>query len=399
MGRFLFVVPPLAGHVNPTISVGRVLERRGHEVAWCGLPGLVEQLLPEDACFLAAGSTGAGEHAAELRAQSRTLRGAAAFRFLWESVLVPLAAAMVDGVDAAAATWAPDVVVVDQQTLAGPLVARRRGLRWATSATTSVELVDALAPIPRAKEWVEEQVTRLQDALGVPAAEQASAAELRFSPHLVLVFSTLRLVGEPDGGDSFPDTFAFVGPSISDRPEPIHFPWHWLDHDVPRVLVTLGTVNTDAGERLYRATVEALGDEPLQAVLVAPPALFDDETLPANVVVRGRVPQLALLRHMDAVVCHGGHNTVCEALAHDLPLVLAPIRDDQPVVAEQVVQAGAGVRVRFGRATAGDLRKAVRDVLDEAEYRRAAHDIRRSFDAAGGAPAAADRLESLACAD
>jgi len=399
VGRFLFVVPPLAGHVNPTISVGRVLERRGHEVAWCGLPGLVEQLLPEDACFLAAGSTGAGEHAAELRAQSRTLRGAAAFRFLWESVLVPLAAAMVDGVDAAAATWAPDVVVVDQQTLAGPLVARRRGLRWATSATTSVELVDALAPIPRAKEWVEEQVTRLQDALGVPAAEQASAAELRFSPHLVLVFSTLRLVGEPDGGDSFPDTFAFVGPSISDRPEPIHFPWHWLDHDVPRVLVTLGTVNTDAGERLYRATVEALGDEPLQAVLVAPPALFDDETLPANVVVRGRVPQLALLRHMDAVVCHGGHNTVCEALAHDLPLVLAPIRDDQPVVAEQVVQAGAGVRVRFGRATAGDLRKAVRDVLDEAEYRRAAHDIRRSFDAAGGAPAAADRLESLACAD
>jgi MGT family glycosyltransferase len=121
--------------------------------------------------------------------------------------------------------------------------------------------------------------------------------------------------------------------------------------------------------------------------------------MPANVVVRGRVPQLALLRHMNAVVCHGGHNTVCEALAHDLPSVLAPIRDDQPVVAEQVVQAGAGVRVRFGRVTAGDLRKAVRDVLDEAGYRRAAHDIRRSFDAAGGAPAAADRLESLACAD
>lgn len=398
MARFLFVVPPLAGHVNPTISVGRVLERRGHEVAWCGLPGLVEQLLPEDACFLPAGSVGASEHAAVQRQRSRTLRAAAAFKFLWESVLVPLAEVMVDGVDAAAATWAPDVVVVDQQTLAGPIVARRRGLRWVTSATTSAELVDPLGPIPRAKEWVEEQVTRLQDAVGVPVDRRATAAELRFSPDLVLVFSTLRLVGAL-GGDTFPDTYAFVGPSISDRPEPMPFPWQWLDHDVPRVLVTLGTVNTDAGGRFYRATVEALAGEPLQAVLVAPPALFAPGTLPANVIVHERVPQLALLRHMDAVVCHGGHNTVCETLAHGLPLVLAPIRDDQPMVAEQVVQAGAGVRVRFGRATAGDLRKAVRDVLDEAAYRRAAHDIRRSFDAAGGAPAAADRLESLACAD
>ena len=43
-------------------------------------------------------------------------------------------------------------------------------------------------------------------------------------------------------------------------------------------------------------------------------------------------------------VTHGGHNTVCEALAHGLPLVVAPIRDDQPTVAAQVVQAGAGVR-------------------------------------------------------
>jgi UDP:flavonoid glycosyltransferase YjiC (YdhE family) len=406
MGRFLFVVPPLAGHVNPTISVGRVLERRGHEVAWCGLPGLVEQLLPEDACFLPAGSAGAGEAAVELRQRSRTLRAAAAFKFLWESVLVPLGEAMVDGVDDAVTQWAPDVIVADQQTLAGPLVARRRGVRWVTSATTSAELVDALAPIPRAKEWVEDQVVRLQDAVGVPADQRATASDLRFSPHLVLVFSSRHLVGDtarPGEGDGDPpwptEAMAFVGPSISDRPETLPFPWQWLDHDVPRILVTLGTVNTDAGERFFRATVDALADEPLQAVLVAPPELFADTGLPANVVVQERVPQLALLRHVDAVVCHGGHNTVCEALAHGLPLVLAPIRDDQPVVAEQVVRAGAGVRVRFGRVTPGDLRKAVRTVLDEPEHRRAAHEIRRSFDAAGGATAAADRLESLACAD
>ena len=38
MSRFLFVVPPLTGHVNPTISVGRELAARGHQAAWCGEP-------------------------------------------------------------------------------------------------------------------------------------------------------------------------------------------------------------------------------------------------------------------------------------------------------------------------------------------------------------------------
>ena len=51
MGRFLFVVPPLVGHVNPTVSVGRELAARGHRVAWTGHPEVVEPLLPAGAAF------------------------------------------------------------------------------------------------------------------------------------------------------------------------------------------------------------------------------------------------------------------------------------------------------------------------------------------------------------
>lgn len=388
MGRFLFVVPPLSGHVNPTVSVGRELAKRGHDVAWTGLPGAVDPLLPPDARFLPAGSPEAIGHVDDLRERSRGLRAAAAFKFLWENVLLPLGYAMVDGVDDVVERWQPDVLVADQQTLAGGAVARRRGLRWATSATTSAELVDALAGLPLAEQWVDDQLTAFQSAIGMPP-ELASNHELRFSEHLVLVFSTRRLVGEHH---AFPDHYVFVGPSISDRPEPDDFPWEWLDPDQPHVLVSLGTVNTQAGERFFGVAADALAGEALQAVFVAPPELV----APApNILVRARVPQLALLPRLDAVVCHAGHNTACETLAHGLPLVLAPIRDDQPVVADQVVQAGAGVRVRFGRVLPADLRKAVRSVLDEPGYRAAAGDIRQSFEAAGGAPAAAIRLESL----
>ena len=127
---------------------------------------------------------------------------------------------------------------------------------------------------------------------------------------------------------------------------------------------------------------------------MAPPDVLGPA--PPNVLVRESVPQLELLSHLDAVVCHGGNNTVCESLLHGLPLVLAPIRDDQPIVAEQVVEAGAGLRVRFGRVKAPELRAVLTAVLSEPRYRQAAGRVQESFRVAGGAEIAARRLAALA---
>jgi UDP:flavonoid glycosyltransferase YjiC (YdhE family) len=107
---------------------------------------------------------------------------------------------------------------------------------------------------------------------------------------------------------------------------------------------------------------------------------------------------LELMPQLDAVVCHGGLNTVCESLAHGVPLVVAPIRHDQPVNAAQVAAAGCGVRVSFARVTPDGLRAAVSTVLDDPAYRDAAGLVRDSFRLAGGAPAAAGRLAELAAA-
>ena len=41
MARFLFVVPPLTGHVNPTVPVGQILMNRGHSVAWVGYESFI----------------------------------------------------------------------------------------------------------------------------------------------------------------------------------------------------------------------------------------------------------------------------------------------------------------------------------------------------------------------
>jgi len=391
MARFLVVVPPLTGHVNPTLAVGAALRDRGHEVAWAGPPGLLPSLLAPGATFLPTNDLAIADPIEAVRERSLGLRGPAALKFLWSDVLLPLARGMVDGTDRAVEEFAPDVLLVDQQALAGAVVARRRGLPWLTSATTSAELTDPLAALPQVDGWLRGELQTLQVEAGIDPAEAASG-DLRFSEHGILAFTTEALYGTDQPR---PANVHFVGPSIGARPPDDAFPWAWLSDDLPHVLVSLGTLNAEAGDRFFAAALEAFADEKLQAVVVAPPELAPDP--PPNVLVRARVPQLVLLPRMDAVVSHAGHNTVCESLANGLPLVVAPIRDDQPIIAEQVVRAGAGVRVRFGRARAADLGAAVSEVLTDDRYREAAAVIQRSFLAAGGPATAADVLEDLAC--
>ncbi len=378
--RFLFVVPPLTGHVNPTVSVARSLAARGHEVAWAAHPGTVRRLLPDGARIFALAENVRDDHAAEVTDRAKAVRGAAALKFLWEDFLVPLARSMLPGIEAAVDEFAPAVMIVDQQAVAGGLVARRRGLPWATLATTSAGVTDPLAALPAVKRWLADLIDGLARELGLPGGSE-------LSPHLVIAFTTAALVGPLE----FPAHYRFVGPSISDRPETAEFPWDALA-DMPRVLVSMGTVNAEASGRFYATAIAALRDEPLQLIIAAPP-----ELVPASkAIVRRYVPQLALLPKLTAVICHGGHNTVCETLAHGLPLVIAPIKDDQPIVADQVVAAGAGLRVKFGRVQPDELRDATRRVLHEPAFREAAVRIRDSFRAAGGAEAAARAIEALA---
>ncbi|MBL1082977.1 glycosyltransferase family 1 protein [Streptomyces actinomycinicus] len=389
MSGFLFVVPPLTGHINPAVGVAARLSARGHRVAWvCADPALVRRLAGPDAVVTGCAGPVPGAGGA---VRPPDLRGAEALRFLWEWYLLPLADAMAPGVGAAVAEVRPDVVVADQQAFAGALVAERLGLPWATSATTSAEFSGAYDGLPKVADWIRERLAGLRARIGDPSG----TADPRYSPHLLLVFSTPELIG-PQA--PLAPHVHYVGPSLTGRPAAPGFPWEWLDRGRAKVLVTLGTANADAGGRFLAECLGALREraDRVQAVIADPGGTLRATAGDKDVLILPSVPQLPLLARMDAVVCHAGHNTVCEALWHGVPLVVAPIRDDQPVVAGQVVDSGAGVRVRFGRSTAARLGEALDTVLHDSAHRAAAARVRTAFRAAGGARTAAAHLERMA---
>ena len=371
--RFLLVVPPLTGHVTPLRVVATELARRGHRVAWCGPQPATAGLVGIGSVFPAGASD---PFAVERRPAG--LRGFAALKYLWENYLIPLADAMLPGVRAAIDQFEPDVVVADQQALAGALGATTTGVRWVTSATTPAALIEPATGMPKITAWIR----RLVDDL---CARNGSAPrDLRFSPDLVIAFTIPELAGAPLRHCHYAGA-PRVQASTTD------FPWAALDGR-PLVVVTLGTSNAPAGRRFLAESVRVLSTmDHVQGVVIDPTG----ELASPGVLLRTAAPLPDLLRRAAVTVCHGGHNTVCESLGAGVPLVVAPIRDDQTVLAERVVDNGAGVRLRFDRATAADVCHAIMSVHSDPGYRSQAARLQHSLRVAGGAGTAADLLESL----
>ena len=169
---------------------------------------------------------------------------------------------MAPGVGAAIDAFAPHVVVADQQALAGGLLAEARGLPWVTSATTSAELVDPLAGMPKVADWVASLLAGLRTRI----AGGAGSADPRFSPHGVLAFTTRELLGTA----ALPPRVRLVGPALGSRPSTTDFPWEWLDPLRPTVLVSLGTANTEAGAGFLATAAEAFAGLDARAVVVDP---------------------------------------------------------------------------------------------------------------------------------
>ncbi|MEK2490384.1 glycosyltransferase [Kitasatospora purpeofusca] len=381
MSRFLLVVPPLTGHVNPTVGLARELVARGHEVAWTGTETALRPLLGPDATVFGTGTRA-------FRAQGG--HGLAAVRSLWEGFIVPYARFTTKALDAAVREFRPDALLVDQHTPAGALVAHRHRLPWGTLAPGAMELGRPFRGLPLLEEWMTGLLLGLWRRAGLPEEEYVDP---RFSPALVLAFTGPALTGP----GPVPAHHAAVGPVLTDRPADPAFPWERLLPGRRRVLVTMGTLSGELGADFLARAVRALelcGPD-VQPVFAAPAELLPE--LPGHAVAVDRAPVLELMRRgvLDAVLCHGGMNTVGEALAHGLPLVAAPIRHDQPFVAAQLAAAGAGLRVPFARVTPDHLAGALRSVLEEPGYRAAAARVGAELLAGGGAGAAADRVEAL----
>jgi MGT family glycosyltransferase len=180
-----------------------------------------------------------------------------------------------------------------------------------------------------------------------------------------------------------PDHVRFVGAVTPEPADSFVAPrwWKELSADRPVVHVTQGTIDNADLSRLIGPTIEALAAEDVTVVVTTGgrPISQLRSPLPPNTFAAEFIPHDMLLPSVDVMVTNGGYGAVQRALMTGVPLVVAGNTEDKPEVAARVEFFGAGVNLRTGVPTAGEVRRAVRTVLNDDTYRQSAGRLQAAY--------------------
>ncbi|GLZ43269.1 glycosyltransferase [Actinokineospora sp. NBRC 105648] len=341
-----------AGHVGPLVPVADAFARCGHEVLFFGPPRLAGRV---GGHALRAGpeSPPSAEFRARLDNASPAEAAVLVGREYWGRLCTAL---MLPVLEDLCREWRPDLVLRETCEYPSAIAAERLGVRHAQVAISAAA--------------VEETSLRIAE----PALEPYSAGiveRVRQAPYLT----------------RFP-------PSLDPSPFPITIRFHEGEHAQPsrsattdsedgqpppggrgggagEVYVTFGSVagGLPIGRRVFGTAVAAVAGLP--ALITTGHGGPDLGPLPPRVRVAAWVPQAEALAPAAVVVCHGGSGTVFGALAAGVPLVVVPLFADNPVNAQLVADAGAGLVVAPD-ADPATLRAAIDAVLGTPSYRTAA---------------------------
>ncbi|KAE8444768.1 hypothetical protein EG329_014228 [Mollisiaceae sp. DMI_Dod_QoI] len=169
------------------------------------------------------------------------------------------------------------------------------------------------------------------------------------------------------------------------------------NHRGPSILVTMGSSGTK--EFLFEA-IRALIMNPRDdwnAVILASHAIcsLDEARAVANddprLLVTDRfIPAPAATALSDVVIMHGGQGTVQTAIAAGTPVVGVALQVEQQTNLDNVMDAGAGIRIQRRSWHAKNIRRAVHEVLADPNYKVHAMQLAETIRSMDGARIAAD---------
>jgi MGT family glycosyltransferase len=172
-------------------------------------------------------------------------------------------------------------------------------------------------------------------------------------------------------------------------------PWSPPVGDGRRLIyLSMGSLGS-ADVSLMRRLVDALADTPHRYVVSQGPRHADYE-LADNMTGAEFLPQTSVLPHVDAVITHGGNNTVTESLWFGKPMLVLPIFWDQHDNAQRVHETGYGLRLPTYACTEPELHAAIESLLDDPGLRTRATTTGERLRRRPGTAAAADLIERLA---
>ncbi len=407
MTHFAFISPPYAGHLNPMMALARGLVERGHRATFVAQIDVGAKVARPDIGFA---SVGARTHPPGRLTRMTARLGGTTGLFGIGGVIRDMAGTtdmLCEEVPTVLHEIHAGAIVADQTEPAGGLVARHLGIPFVSVANAL--LIDREPSVPPpfigwgydATPWgVQRNLGgyRIADWLMKPVLEvigrRSRAWNLGGIETIEDCLSPMLQISQTVEGFDFPRKAlnpALVQCGPLRRPEQRE--WSRRD-DRRNVFCSLGTLQ---GGRLpiFRIVAEACRDRGL-ALTVAHGGKLDATeiaSLPGNPRVDAFVPQRAVIKTASAVVTHGGLNTVLDALAAGVPLIVVPLAFEQGATAARVARTGAGLVIPRRQLTPARVADALGTLLDEPSYRERAAALRDEITVAGGVERAVALIE------
>lgn len=418
MKRFVFATFGSLGDVHPYIAVARELRARGNHAAIATFEEYREVVEPAGIAFapMRPRRGSFGDEAAVMARLVNPWRGP---ELMVREIFLPHLRESYE--DLARACSGADLLVTHPLTFAGPLLAQKEGLRWASSALSPMTMYSALDPplfpaapwmrwaralgagpyrlvfrLPRAivRRW-ERPLREFRAALGLAPAGALATFEGQFSPRLHLaLFSGMLAAPQAD----WPASTVVCGFPRYDGDAPgADLPRleKFLADGEPPIVFGLGSSAVMVAGNFWRAAIDAVGELGRRALLLTGPEA-EIGTLPPSVSAFDYLPYSAVFPRAAAVVHSGGIGTLAQALAAGRPQLITPVAFDQPDNARRAARLGVARTLPFGKAAASALARELDIIMEDASYARRARAAGEAIAGEDGARAAADALERAA---
>jgi len=410
--------PDFAGHLNPMLTLGRALLRRGHRLTLVSQPTAQSRAEATGIGFVPFGRPDEQEPLLRLQKRQAELLGFDALRHTGR-MFEAMSVMYVRDVPGILERGGFDGVLMDQVLLATPIV-EASGLPFGIICNALALHSDPIVP-PAMTDWPvwtgwfgrlrNRLVNWLTEASIAPIARRINdfcksrglppwSLAQTFAAGLIQVAQQPAFFDFPR--ECLPDHFHYSSPWHQAGRDAVEFPYDRLDGR-PIVYASLGTVQNRVGW-LFSAIARACHGLDVQLVLSlgGKNPVSVEGPFPPGAILLPYVPQLEILRRSTAIITHAGMNTALEGLAAGLPMVAVPLTNDQPAVARRLVSLGVAELVPFWHARPTRLHDALHGVLRRPRYREAAQKYQAELqrcptvdDAAGWIETALSRRQRL----
>jgi MGT family glycosyltransferase len=406
MGNILFASVPFSGHVHPAVPIADALIKKGHKIKWYSgtyFRNTIESVGAEFFPFIVPPDFNDGNIRDIFREIPENNHARQAIYYIKNIFFKPMniyyeeLKKINEGFNA-------DIIVTDEWFSGAIPFAEKKEMKWVSYGNSPVMYVSKKYPgigtgvMPddsiygRNRDNIifyiqkaifcrtQKFINKLRAEAGLPKLEdffinhnyKLSSCYLKFNT-VDFEFPVVNL----------PDSIKFVGPVIFDNISESQFDWEKkIDKTRPLVFLTRGSHDLADINKLIVPSIKALNEMGIPAIVSTggkPASVIPKELYYKDLIIEEYVPYSKIMPFTDMMITNGGFGGVSTALRFGVPLIVAGNSEDKPEIASRVQYTGCGINLRTGKPSVSQIKKAVRNIIDNNSYRNVARKISRSF--------------------